>query len=201
MIGVFVLLVSAIYVWVAYVITKRMPSRKAKYVVVAAFVLIPVWDVVPEWFYLQYLCRTEGGMKIHKTVDGVEGFRDTVSLGIVNSALLKHGYKYVEGKNKTRYYRDSAGNVVKEGIENYLSRYELTSQMNVELPLTLYMNEWRIIDRKTNETLATMKNFTSAGGWIKNLMSPILGFGFRCRSEPNVDVFYTRTLHPKLSTN
>ena len=197
MVGVPVLLVVAMYIWIAYAIVKRLPSRRAKYFVGTILVLIPVWDVAPEWFYLQYLCRTEGGITIHKTVDDVEGFRDAVSLGIVNSALLRHGYKYIEGKNKTRFYLDSKGHIVQEGIENYLSKYEITGRMNVELVLTLYMNEWLIIDRKTNEILATMKYFSSAGGWIKQLMAPILGLGFRCHAKVDVDYFYTTTLHSR----
>jgi len=139
MIGIIFLAVLGGYILLARLIMKRMPSRKARYIVAAIFILIPTWDMIPSWLYLEYLCKTEGGLKIYKTVDNVEGFyikdADANSVkrqlipnykfqiwgkgqwldGITyepNSYLVnpKDTYKFVEtGRNGT-YYRYYLGN-------------------------------------------------------------------------------------------
>lgn len=63
-----ILVVLAAYVGIAWMVIKRLPSRRAKWIVVAIFVLIPTWDIVPGYVYFYTLCATEGGQKIYKTV-------------------------------------------------------------------------------------------------------------------------------------
>lgn len=50
-------------------VAKRYPSNLAKYVTIGAFVLIPVWDIVPGQLYFRYLCEHEGGVKVYRIVE------------------------------------------------------------------------------------------------------------------------------------
>src|SRR5436309_15436428 len=54
---------------VAKAVEKKTGNKKARYITITIFVLIPTWDIVPGWLYFAYLCNTEGGQKIYKTVE------------------------------------------------------------------------------------------------------------------------------------
>jgi hypothetical protein len=59
-------------VWVALFVAKqvwkRTNSRFARYSTLAAFALIPTWDILPGQLYHEHLCKTEGGVKVFKTI-------------------------------------------------------------------------------------------------------------------------------------
>lgn len=196
MIGLSILLALVAYMGIAWAIVKRLSNKKARYVVIGIFVLIPTWDIVPGWVYLKYLCQTEGGIKIYKSVENVEGFRDTTTLGIVDDGLKKYGYKFIEGKN-ARYSLGSDGKVTKLDFDKPLSRYVIKGDESYKsLPLTLFKQERIILDEHTGEILATMKHLGSYGGWLKKTMSPLLGYGPSCVAEFRDDDFYLKTLKP-----
>jgi len=54
---------------VARAVEKKTRSKKAKYITIAIFVLIPTWDIIPGWLYFTYMCKSEAGIKIYKTVE------------------------------------------------------------------------------------------------------------------------------------
>lgn len=71
--GFFVLLGLIAYVVLANFIVKAVgkytESKSATYVAITVFVLIPTWDIIPGQLYHQYLCKTEGGIQVFKTVE------------------------------------------------------------------------------------------------------------------------------------
>lgn len=72
MFGLSVLVVLVLYVYLAKVavkfVGKRTTNKLAKYAVIAVFVLIPTWDIIPGWLYFNHLCK-EAGVKVLKTVE------------------------------------------------------------------------------------------------------------------------------------
>src|SRR5437879_3100532 len=70
--GLAILLALIAYVVLAKSIVKsvekRTGSKKMKYLAVAVLVLIPTGDIIPGWLYFAYLCQTQSGLKIYKTV-------------------------------------------------------------------------------------------------------------------------------------
>lgn len=71
--GFFILLGLVAYVvlakFIVRAIGKYSESRAAKYGVIAVFVLIPTWDIIPGYLYFQYLCEKEAGVKVFKAVE------------------------------------------------------------------------------------------------------------------------------------
>lgn len=71
--GFFVLLGLIVYVvlakFIVRAIGKYSESKAAKYIVIAAFVLIPTWDIIPGYLYFHHLCGRETGIKVLKTVE------------------------------------------------------------------------------------------------------------------------------------
>ena len=73
MYGFAVLVVCGLYVVLALFVTKRVwrttESKLARYGIMVICGLIPTWDILPGQLYHQYLCKTEGGVKVFKTIE------------------------------------------------------------------------------------------------------------------------------------
>lgn len=73
MFGLAFLVVCGLYGWLALFAAKQVGkgtgSRVAKYVTIAVFALIPTWDILPGQLYHEHLCKTEGGVKVFKTIE------------------------------------------------------------------------------------------------------------------------------------
>jgi hypothetical protein len=75
------LLMMILYIVIAVKIMKRIwksdRPRKNKYAWLAFFILFPTWDsIFGGVLYFNYLCLTQGGLKIIKPVENVEGYFD-----------------------------------------------------------------------------------------------------------------------------
>lgn len=204
MIGLVFLLVLAIYVGAAWFIVKALSSKKAKYTVIAIFVLIPTWDIVPGWLYLQYLCKTEGGVKVYKSVEGVEGFFDKSQNMLGRDAVMEYGYKFMEGEEGAQLYRYSVGlngQLLQEKIDEPTSKYGVQSSDH-QLPFNITKHQYTIVDLPTQEKLAMSIAFYRAGNWVQNIAKPLLGGGAYCPSQHITliyKLFYLETLKPAKS--
>ena len=204
MIGLIFLLVLAIYVGAAWFIVKALSSKKAKYTVIAVFVLIPTWDVVPGWLYLQYLCKTEGGVKVYKSVEGVEGFFDKSQNMLGRDAVLKYGYKFMEGEESGALYRysvDQNGQLQREKIDEPTGKYGVQAS-DYHLPFNITKYDHTIVDFQTQEKLAVSVTFYRAGNWIQQIAKQLLGGGASCPSQHITTIyklFYLDTLKPAKS--
>jgi hypothetical protein len=91
--GFFILLGLIAYVvlakFVVSAIGKYTQSKAAKYVAIAAFVLIPTWDIIPGWLYFNHLCK-EAGVKVLKTVEVDRSY--FLPNGEPNQERLKEAY-------------------------------------------------------------------------------------------------------------
>ncbi len=160
--AVVTLIVVKVASWIAV-------SPKTKWVwcglSVAFFVLLPIWDIPVAWWQFEHLCRTEAGVRIHKSVEGVEGFTGDF-LGSEDT-IVRYGYKFVEQKEVhswVRYSLDGEGRVVKRRITSPTAKYRIEFEY---IPLRyVTKREGAIEDVPTKERLATMISFHYRGGWV-----------------------------------
>ena len=110
MIGLTILVVIALYVWLARTVIKKVYSKTQsltkKRIAIAIFILIPTWDIILGFPIYAYLCMTQSGVKIYKTVNNVEGFYVGEQDG--TSVIEPYeGYQFIEYKEKNsgKYYR------------------------------------------------------------------------------------------------
>lgn len=69
-------------IFTTYVVVKQAGKRGASkrgkitaaLITLFIFWLIPFWDWIPTVIYHKHLCNTEAGIKIYRSVEGVEGF-------------------------------------------------------------------------------------------------------------------------------
>src|SRR5215217_7496961 len=68
-----VLVVCALYIWLALFVARRIGRHRntvlMKVLTLLMFALIPTWDILPGQLYFHYLCETEAGVKVFKTVE------------------------------------------------------------------------------------------------------------------------------------
>lgn len=77
MIGLSILAVIFGYIFLSkFIVTKvyKAYGVKKANIALAIMILIPTWDVILGFPIYAYLCMTQSGTKIYKTVDNVEGF-------------------------------------------------------------------------------------------------------------------------------
>lgn len=201
MIGLSILLAVVVYVWLARFITKHIANRAAKYAVIAVFVLIPTWDVIPGKLYFNHLCENEAGLKIFKVVEGVEGFRVyPLASGLGREALTKYGYKFEErgsGSSFARYTLDASGKVIEQKITESMARYAAEGKL---LPLRWNVTKAEIVvfDQQTKERLAVWTTFSTKGNWLQAFFNPLLGGHAPCEGEVLEKDLYLLTLKPTL---
>lgn len=171
-----------------------------KLAVAAVFILIPTWDIIPGKIALDHYCDKEGGIKIYRSVEGVEGFL-SLDGRAYEDYFKRHGYKYVEiAKEKrdprtgkaigTEYARVTLGEdgrLTNEKLEKPASRYAEKLIGNYEIIPWLGIAGFAdsIIDLQTNEVIGEYREIGWRGNWIQRYASPILGGGDSCREPGN----------------
>lgn len=184
-----------------------------KWLVFAIFILIPTWDIIPGKIALARLCEQEGGIKIYRSVDGVEGFL-SLDGKVYEEHFKRYGYKYVEVAREKRdprtgesvgaeYARVTVGNdgrLKEEPIERPLSRYAYREAPRLgegRMRFGIVRNVDSILDTRTNESLATRTEIYWRGNWLQRYASPILGAGGYCDKDRSEYMrFYVETLRP-----
>lgn len=184
-----------------------------KLLVVAVFILIPTWDIIPGKIALARYCEQEGGIKIYRSVDGVEGFL-SLDGQVYEEYFTRYGYKYVEVARETRDPRTGKaagieyarvtlredGTLREEEIKKPKSRYGFRKAPRLgegKIEWGIVRNIDSIVDLQTSETLATRAEIYWGGNWLQRYASPILGFGGYCEKDRfEYGRFYVETLKP-----
>lgn len=203
--GLFVLFLLAIYIWGAYKIVRWIKPVWGKTLVVVAILLIPTADAVYGRIKLKHICETEGGLKVYKTVEGVEGFFID-RLGATPEWITKYGYRFVESKGvggrPMRLSREQDGRIVAE--ENIVPRSKYRYEYSgTNFDIGYARGEKRIRDLQTNEIFARYVDFSYEGGWAERLVGRIsdAGSGFVGNCQYGADTislyqFVSETLKP-----
>lgn len=205
MIGLSILLALVAYVWLARFVAKRIKNRTAKYTVIAIFILIPTWDVIPGKLYFKQLCEKEGGLKIYKTVEDVEGYRVYPgATGLGPEAVEKYGYKFEErgsGRNFTRYTLGPDGKVIRQEVNESIARY--VAEGKGWTPLSWNVNKYEvfIFEQQTKEGLAAWTTFSSSQSWLVAFIDFPKEITYCPKPPASEKDLYLRTLKPVKSNS
>jgi hypothetical protein len=207
--AILLLVVLIIYIVIASYATRaamrivvaRGGTQKAKKwmagLVIAVFVLIPTADHYAGKLYLYYVCAKEGGVKIHRVVEGIEGFQDKHTGA---DGWFKYGYRFMEGTKPTgkpvRYTLDTTGRIQEETVFSPMAKYVLDHNRS-RLFYNITRDESVIEEIKTNEKLAVDTSFYFDGGWFARIYcSGYGGCGTSCGKHVSITKFVTQTLKP-----
>lgn len=201
--GLFVLFLLGLYIWGAYKIVRWIRPVWGKALVVVAVLLIPTADAVYGRIKLKQMCEADGGLKVFRTAEGVEGFR--VAHRPETEWLTKYGYKFVEGQDSAgkpmRLSLGPDGKIVEERDVQLKSRYGF-EYSGRDFGAGYARGESVIRDLHTREVLARNLNFSYEGGWIERFVAGIVSakaFSGACQSGANriwPDQIVNQTLKP-----
>lgn len=92
----------AIYIAILFIalwlIPKVVQHKYTKRIIFIVWFLIPTWDVIIGYPIYKFLCATQAGVKIYKTVDNVEGFYVGEKRKEFEPIKPYEGYRYVDYK-------------------------------------------------------------------------------------------------------
>lgn len=128
--------------------------------------LIPFWDWLPTVVYHKYLCNSEAGVKIYRSVEGVEGFFDggswPISIGYQYAYLSDNLGGYIRIRRDPSFPTDKRW-LAKE-IKEPVSEPPLYGAKFEQIKLGKW-NAWKLVHTvyviKTGEVLATFTDFGS----------------------------------------
>ena len=149
-----------------------------KWFVVGLVVLLPTADMVVGRVYLKYLCAKEGGLKVHRVAEHVEGFLDD---GAVTEYLPRElGYRFIEGRSSSgRYFRYTRtdGTFVREENIVPISKYRVRS-IHIGDTRSMYMRyEYVVEDIRSAEVLAVDTEIGFNGGWAERFLAQLSDAG------------------------
>jgi hypothetical protein len=167
----------AVAVMVTVVLVKMAaePRRKAivGFLSGVTFLLIPVWDMIPGQRYFKRLCETEAGIKIYKTVDEVDGFRE-YSGGPGDDAVKEYGYRFIEmerpGVGLLRVTLGPDGRAIRQPVSEAISQYAVR-EIREDLDWNVRKVQQVIFDQRTGERLGTFTIFYYSGNWLQVKLS------------------------------
>lgn len=171
--GLAVLWLTAVYLLIAIWATYRAHPHWMKLLVALGFLLLPTADAVYGRIKLRQMCAAEGGLKVYKTVEGVEGlyvgrFRPDPTW------ITNYGYRFIEGKDSSGKYRRLSrgpdGKIIEEKDVVPKSRYQL-EYLGGDFGAGYAYDEQRIRDLQTNEILARARNISYEGGWAERFIA------------------------------
>lgn len=157
MIALMILAALIVYVAVAWLVIKRLPNKKAKWIAVAVFILIPTWDEILGRIYFKSLCETESGVKVYKLVElpGEYWFPDG-----------KPKFIKANGDPDEAMLSDRVG-FSNEFQEKYSTYFRIKRDARV------------VSERSTGQVLGEYVRFIYFGGWLMNHTSVHVG-GIGC---------------------
>lgn len=164
---------------------------------------IPYGDHMAGKIYFNWLCKKEGGERIARTVEDVEGYMWV--FGVPSRKPEGRGYRFYEDRvdkkgMTTRATVTTDGSFVVEKNVSPISRYIVKRNRLLENVQIARVTD-NIEDRVTGEELARYTEFQHRGGWLMRSLEAMNAYGVVCPTRPKDDIpamlLVQRVLKPK----
>lgn len=170
--GLAVLFFIVLYLVIAFKVVGKFKASRYKWLAVALVILIPSGDAVVGRVYLKYLCAKEGGLKVYRVAEKVDGFMDDAA--VTEYWAKELGYQFVEGKASSgNYFRYTKNDdkFIREDKVSPISKYRVRS-LHIDDTRNLYMSEqYQVENISTGEILATNTQIGFNGGWAERFLA------------------------------
>lgn len=169
--GIAVLFLLGLYFVLTVVAIVKAKPLWAKGLVLLAALLIPTADAVYGRIKLQQMCKAEGGLKVYRVAENVEGFMaDSTS----EFTLSKYGFQFTEGDSSpNKYYRFSKqnGQIIREENVTPKSQYRLSLKFIGDMKDRFIKNQYVIDSMIKDEVLATDTQIAFNGSWAERFLA------------------------------
>jgi len=169
--GLAVIFFIGLYIFIALMVFKRFDGSRYKWLVLALIVLIPSGDAMVGRVYLKYLCTNEGGLKVYRVAEHVEGFMDDGSHS--DYWVKEHGYQFSENRltnGMTTRYSKQNGQLIREDKVISRSQYRVSSS-HIGDTKNIYLRSQFVVDTSQGEILATDTQIAFNGGWAERFLA------------------------------
>lgn len=168
--GLGVLFCIGLYLFIALKVIGTFKTSRYQWLVITLVVLIPSGDAVVGRWYLQQLCAKEGGLKVNRVVEHVEGFMDDYRDYWVKEGGYQFVESYPEDGRVTRYSKQGE-QIIKEENVVPKSQYRLRSLDSGSIRNMYLRDRYVIDDVKSGEVLATDTQIAFNGGWAERFLA------------------------------
>lgn len=171
--GLAVVFFIGIYIAIAYWVFKRFDGSNFRWLVVALAVLIPSGDAIVGRLYLKHLCAEEGGLKVSRVVEHVDGFMDYAFSG-GDYWVKERGYQFTEDRpvnEMTTRYSKQNGQISRENNVLPQSQYRVRSEYVGSLRDPYLRHVFLVETIPNRETLATDTQIAFNGGWAERFIA------------------------------
>lgn len=198
MIGLSIIFIILIYFYIAYRVIKYVVKKTEKkyygILTLLFFILLPTWDVILGKIYFNHLCKTEGGLKVYKSIQA-DGFLDKGTFLIKSDKVfskdvenakrfLDYGFRFYEvvttdGKF-IHFSKDENGSVVYEILEEPRSEYEYIiheKDKTVSYVLGIQKVQEKLFRDIQNKNIAIQSIWLTRDGWVGRIMKYFIGMG------------------------
>jgi len=175
--GLAVLFLLGLYFVLSVIAVVKVKPLWAKGLVLLVALLLPTADAVYGRHKLKQMCAAEGGLKVYRVAENVEGFMASAA---DDYYIKTYGYQFVEAeRSKGKYYRVSQQGediVIEENV------VPLSKFMRHISPLKTY-KEFYWIQKFTigtfpdGEALAEDTQISFEGGWAERFLGQFSGAG------------------------
>lgn len=159
MVGLIALVVFGIYIGIALFCIKKVKGKKQKIFVSLIFILIPTADVIAGQIYFSYLCNTEAGQFVYKTVEvGDDYFLKTGEIDESRRGVYPDTYAIAKG-----------GEI---NIRKIREKFDMPiGAEKSHLSDLFHITQWKyyIKIKNTDELLSESIAFNYKGGWVENI--------------------------------
>lgn len=180
--GLAVLLLIGLYLVVAVMVIRAVPGQRAKIIATIVVILIPTADAMLGRLYLKYLCETEGGAKVYRVIENVEGIRWDGAIAVHSSDegskrfLNRFGFQFIESSirpdGKVDRISQQGDQVIREKAVHPKSVYALNFVSSDYGPLSFYTRDRNILETvKGKNLVAVDTQFIFKGGWAEYLLA------------------------------
>jgi len=169
--GLAVIFFIAFYILVAVTLIGRCKSSGDKWFVIAVLVLIPSGDAVVGRLYLKHLCAEEGGLKVYRVAEHVEGFMDDGSHS--NYWVKERGYQFAENRlsnEMTTRYSKQNEQIIREDKVLPQSQYRVRLQHMGSVQDRYLRNMYLVENIPNGEILAKDTQIAFNGGWAERFL-------------------------------
>ena len=170
--GLAVLFFIVLYLVIAFKVVGKFKGSRYQSLVLGLAVLIPSGDAMVGRLYLKYLCAKEGGLKVYRVAEHVEGF---MSNGTHSDYWVQErGYQYGEDRlanGLTTRYSKQGDKVIREDNVSPKSKYKL-NLLNLGDARHIFMRQQFAVEAvNSTEILATDTQVYFNGGWAERFLA------------------------------
>ncbi len=187
--GLAILLIVVLYVALAVWLVVRMNGWRRKAVVGLIAFLLPTADGFLGRKYVEHLCAKDGGLKVYRVVEGVEG---VLGLAPDRQTLKRTGYRFVEIDRATvdpkrAYWRIEQlpdGQIQQEFDAKPRAKYIVeTKHGGTGFPTHIAISDLQVRELASGELAARFRMYSGGAGLAERFLAQFTGAGYAQGAE------------------